>query len=180
MPTEFTRVTPVALSSQSSIIHVFGSTHLADAFAVRLPSTASTDPDLLARFLFAHQPGWVGHLTTVRDAIVGRFGLKTASHLATLASTRPDRIGIFKVYATGTHEIVLGEDDTHLDFRVSLLCSAGSTEEDPRQLTISTVVHCHNLLGRAYLLVIAPFHRRVVQASLRRGAQVGWPEAAMT
>jgi hypothetical protein len=42
-------------------------------------------------------------------------------------------------------------------------------------LTVSTVVHCHNLPGRAYLLVIAPFHRMVVKASLRRAARVGWP-----
>jgi hypothetical protein len=36
-------------------------------------------------------------------------------------------------------------------------------------------VHCHNLLGRAYLFVIAPFHRLVVKASLRRAAHIGWP-----
>jgi len=39
-------------------------------------------------------------------------------------------------------------------------------------------VHCHNRLGRLYILVIAPFHRLVVQASLRRAAQIGWPSAA--
>ena len=46
-----------------------------------------------------------------------------------------------------------------------------------RQLTVSTVVHCHNLLGRAYILVIAPFNRQVVKASLRRAAHIGWPKA---
>ena len=39
------------------------------------------------------------------------------------------------------------------------------------------VVHCHNLLGRVYILVIAPFHGQVVKASLRRAARVGWPKA---
>ncbi len=34
------------------------------------------------------------------------------------------------------------------------------------------MVHCHNLLGRTYLSVIAPFHRRVVKASLDRAARV--------
>lgn len=115
----------------------------------------------------------------VRDAIVAPFGLKSARHLRTLAEgAQAGRVGIFKVYGTSETEIILGEDDTHLDFRVSVLCSAGATAGGHRQLTVSTVVHCHNLLGRAYLLVIAPFHRMVVKANLRRAAEVGWPEAA--
>jgi Protein of unknown function (DUF2867) len=40
---------------------------------------------------------------------------------------------------------------------------------------VSTVVHCHNRLGRTYITLIAPFHRRVVEAGLRRAARLGWP-----
>jgi hypothetical protein len=39
-------------------------------------------------------------------------------------------------------------------------------------------VHCHNRLGRFYIFVIAPFHRLVVKASLRRAAALGWPKQA--
>ncbi|HSW05957.1 MAG TPA: DUF2867 domain-containing protein [Aquabacterium sp.] len=155
--------------------------NLADAFAIGLPSGASGDPDLLARFIFAHQPSWIGKLTNLRDRIVACFGLKTAEHLATLAGdAKAKRLGIFRVYGTSDTEIVVGEDDKHLDFRVSVLCAAGPAPDSGRQLIVSTVVHCHNLLGRAYILVIAPFHRQVVKASLRRAAQIGWPRAAGT
>ncbi|WP_307719043.1 DUF2867 domain-containing protein [Massilia glaciei] len=116
----------------------------------------------------------MGKLTRVRDVIVAGFGLKTAKHLATLAKdAQSDRVGIFKIYSTNETEIVLGEDDKHLDFRVSVLCSYGPAPESGRQLTVSTVVHCHNLLGRTYLFIIAPFHRVVVKASLRHAARVG-------
>jgi hypothetical protein len=71
----------------------------------------------------------------------------------------------------------LGEDDKHLDFRMSVLRSPGFSPTLGGQLTVSTVVHCHNRLGRAYILVIAPFHRLVVKASLRRAAHIGWPKA---
>lgn len=178
MPSEFTHVTPVPLPSRSSIVHVYKSTNLADAFAIRLPLNASSDPDLLARFIFSHQPPWIGKLTNLRDAIVARFGLKTAKHLATLSSAKAGRVGIFKVYSSSETEIILGEDDKHLDFRVSVLCADAPVPEGGRQLIVSTVVHCHNLLGRTYLFVIAPFHRLVVKASLRRAADIGWPEAA--
>nr|WP_231669738.1 DUF2867 domain-containing protein [Pseudomonas lini] len=147
--------------------------NLADAFAIRLPAGTSSNPDLLARFIFSHQPSWIGWLTKARDTIVACFGLKTAKHLATLAN----RLGIFKVYSTNQTEIVLGEDDKHLDFRISILCSGEAEPEGSRQLVFSTVVQCHNRLGRAYIFVIAPFHRLVVKASLLRAARVGWPLA---
>ncbi|MDQ1920219.1 DUF2867 domain-containing protein [Massilia pseudoviolaceinigra] len=178
MPNEFTLATAVALPAHSSVNQAFASVNLADAFAIRLPSGASADPDVLARFIFAHQPAWIGHLLRVRDMIVVGLGLKTAAQLAKIASeTEPSRVGIFKVYSTNETEIVVGEDDRHLDFRISILCAGGSAPDSRRELTMTTVVHCHNLLGRTYLRVIAPFHRAVVKASLRSAARVGWPDA---
>jgi hypothetical protein len=181
MPVELTSATPVTLPAQSSVSHVYRSVQLADAFAIRLPLGASKDPEVLARFIFSHQPSWVGRLMHVRDMIVARFGLKTGKQLAMIAGdAKAERVGIFRIYSTNETEIVVGEDDRHLDFRVSVLCSGGRAPDTSPQLTISTVVHCHNLLGRAYLLVIAPFHRMVVKASLRRAASIGWPQAAAT
>jgi hypothetical protein len=37
-----------------------------------------------------------------------------------------------------------------------------------RELVVTTVVHCHNRLGRAYLAAIAPFHRTILRANLHR------------
>lgn len=179
MPIELSFATPVALPAQSSITHLYQSVNLADAFVIGLPSGASRDPDLLARFIFSHQPAWIGQLTNLRDLIVAGFGLKTARHLATLAhDAKAGRLGIFKVYSTNETEVVVGEDDTHLDFRLSVLCSGEPEAGGGRALTLTTVVHCHNLLGRVYIFCIAPFHRMVVKASLRRAARIGWPAAA--
>jgi hypothetical protein len=177
MPSEFTLVKPVALPAQSAIATAYESTSLADAFAIQLPFGTSGDPVLLCRFLISQQPSWIGWLTSIRDAIVGCFGLKTAKHLATLSGEANDRIGIFKVYGKSETEIVLGEDDKHLDFRLSVLRTPDLSPALGGQLTFSTVVHCHNLLGRVYIGVIAPFHREVVKASLRRAAHIGWPKA---
>jgi len=178
MPSELTLVEPVALPAQSAVATVYESMSLADAFAIQLPFGTSSDPEVLWRFLISQQPSWIGWLTNVRDAIVACFGLKTAKHLATLSGEgRADRIGIFKVYGRSETEIVLGEDDKHLDFRLSVFRTPDLSPTLGGRLTVSTVVHCHNLLGRAYITVIAPFHRLVVKASLRRAAYVGWPQA---
>ncbi len=114
----------------------------------------------------------------VRDAVVGRVGLKTARQLGELGEAGgAGRLGIFKIYSTSPTEVVLGEDDKHLDFRLSVLCADQPSPGGKRHLTLSTVVHCHNRLGRLYILVIAPFHRLVVQSSLCRAARTGWPLA---
>lgn len=178
MPIRLSFATQVALPAHSGVAGVYPAVHLADAFAIALPPGSTQDPEVLARFIFAQQPAWIGKLTKLRDLIVAAFGLKTTRELASLGnSAKAQRVGIFKIYSTGQNEIVVGEDDKHLDFRVSVLCSGEPGLGSGGQLTLSTVVHCHNLLGHAYLSVIAPFHRMVVKASLRRAAQVGWPRA---
>ena len=169
MPHELTMATPVALPAHSAITRFYSSVQLADAYTIQLPDGASANPEVLARFMFSNQPAWIGQLMRVRDTIVAWFGLKTAAQLQN--DTQARRVGIFKIYSTSATEIIVGEDDKHLDFRVSVLRTAGPAP----WVTVSTVVHCHNLLGRTYLFVIAPFHRLVVKATLRRAARVGWP-----
>jgi hypothetical protein len=181
MSIEHHQVTPVPVPPESGIANAYLSMNLADAYSIELPAGASTDPERLARFIFSQQAPWVGRLMTVRDALVAGFGLKTAKHLTTLgAGGGVGRVGIFRIYSTSRTEIVLGEDDKHLDFRLSVLCSGQPLPGARRHLILSTVVHCHNRLGRLYILVIAPFHRWVVQSSLRRAARIGWPSATQS
>jgi len=176
MSTEHHHVTPVSLPPESGIAKTYASMNLADAYSIELPTGASTNPELLARFIFSQQVPWVSGLMTVRDALVAGFGLKTAKQLTSLgAQSGADRVGIFKIYSTSQTEVVLGEDDKHLDFRLSVLCSGQPSPGSKRHLILSTVVHCHNRLGRLYILLIAPFHRLVVRSSLRRAARIGWP-----
>ena len=167
----------VAVPPASRVSGFYASTDLADAFAIRLPEGASTDPETLARFIFAQQPAWVGGLMSVRDLLVAGFGLKTATQLQdpAVAGHQP-RVGIFRIHETRPHEIVLGEEDKHLDFRLSVLYETlPAAHGSAGQVVLSTVVHCHNRLGRLYILLIAPFHRAIVQATLRRAARSGWP-----
>lgn len=175
MQADFKRAIQVEIPRHSAVKGIYTSVDLSDAFAIPLPSTASADPETLARFIFSHQPAWIGFLLRLRDAIVACFGLKTSSHLASLSRDDSQRLGIFKVYSTSKTEIILGEDDKHLDFRVSILCSRQDGPHLARTLTASTVVRCHNLLGRSYIRIVAPIHRVVVRSSLRRAARVGWP-----
>lgn len=130
--------TQVALPAHSGISQVYRTVHLADAFAIALAPGSTQDPEVLARFIFAHQPAWIGKLTKLRDLIVAGFGLKTTRELASLGnSAKAQRVGIFRIYSTSKNEIVVGEDDRHLDFRVSVLCSGEPASESAGRLTLS-------------------------------------------
>ncbi len=159
----------VALPTPSRIAGLYEGADLADAFAIDLPRGATHDIETLTRFMLSEQALWFRLLNGVRDVAVAGFGLKTSRQLRQAPS--PDgaaRIYIFRVYDITRDEAILGEDDKHLDFRVSV-------QRRSDDIVVTTVVHCHNLLGRLYLAVITPFHRLVVKSMLRRAARRGWP-----
>src|SRR5688572_17483859 len=106
----------VPLPPESRIAAVYADVDLADAYAIDLPPGTARSPEVLARFVFAHQPRWIAVLMRIRDVLVGGLGLKTASSLSSAGAVGP-RIGIFKVYEANCVEVIMGEDDKHLDFR---------------------------------------------------------------
>jgi hypothetical protein len=119
--------------------------------------------------MFSQQAPWVTRLLWLRDRIMSVFKVKTTDRLrADTGGVR--RVAFFRIYAQDADEILLGEDDSHLDFRLTVRCEPRS-----QQLIVTTVVQCRNALGRFYILVIAPFHRLVVRSALQRAARTGWP-----
>ncbi len=161
-------VTRVAPPSPSAIADWRPGADLLDSYAVTLPPGASDDVGVLATALFSTPPLWTRGLLRLRDEIMRPLGVKTTGEIAKAgAADGRDRIAFFPVFSRSRNEIILGEDDRHLDFRASVLietdAGAGS-----RRLVFTTAVRCHNLLGRAYLGVIAPFHVLIVRSNLRR------------
>lgn len=98
-------------------------------------------------------PGWAAALLGLRNALVRPFGLKTGGA----------KSAIFPTCHETDDEIVLGTDDTHLNFRI------GVYRQDGR-LFMSTWVHPHNLWGRAYLRLVMPFHILISRGAVARMA----------
>lgn len=169
--------TPVPLPSHVGVARLYEGADLADAFAIRLPPHLAANAEKLARCALEHPAPWVNGLLWLRDQMVAMVGLKTSDdlrHAAYLDVHQARRIGIFRIYEARAEEVVLGEDDTHLDFRVSVRRMPLANANDGDQLLVVTVVHCHNRLGRCYIRLIAPFHRRVVRSGMERAARAGW------
>jgi len=112
--------------------------------------------------MFAHAPRWVEALLNLRNLIVGPLGLKTSGD----GEPAPGgMIGLFPVLSETPERLVAGFNDSHLDFRVVVdVVSAGTGQ----QVTTTTLVLTHNLLGRIYLAAILPFHRLIARSMLRQ------------
>jgi len=178
-PEDFRRVRAVPLPQPSAVADWYPAADLADAFAVVLPNEATSDLLALGQAVLAVPPAWVKALLALRDVIVTPFGIKTTRAIEhELRANGVPCIGIFRILSTADTEAVVGERDSHLDFKASLLLQTDG--DGRRQLVVTTVVRCNNWIGRIYLAVIAPFHRRVVRSSLRRAALRGWPVVSAT
>ena len=119
-----------------------------------------------AYIAIAQMPSWVLKLMWLRNRLVSVFGLKTGDALS-FGSTVPntfevgDHFGVFRVESVSENEVIMGEDDIHLDFRISVY----STD---RGYYLATWVHPHNWVGRAYLKIVMPFHRFITQNCVKR------------
>ncbi|MBX3185502.1 MAG: DUF2867 domain-containing protein [Labilithrix sp.] len=143
----------------------------ADAFRVKVDATRIASVDAFAHAFLRKPPPWIAAAMRTRDAVVGLFGLKKSSAAPSTLPPSGDiapgaRAGIFRVIDRTDDEILLGEDDRHLDFRVSLLYER-EPESDVAFVTVSTVVRFHDVLGRAYFLPVRPVHGLVVPAMMR-------------
>jgi hypothetical protein len=144
--------------------------HYADAYAALLPPNVGARA--LAGAVLASSPRWVALLMAFRNAVVRPLGLVATptalERAAAIMNRTGERIGIFPVLAETPDEVLLGLDDRHLDFRVSVrILDRG----DERLGVVATLVQFHGILGRAYFAPVRPAHRLIVPTMLRLGVR---------
>lgn len=118
--------------------------------------------------IFSSAPKWVEDMTKLRNKIVRLFGLKTEMNSNENTNFQVgEKIGIFKIYAIQEDEIIAGEDDKHLEFRVSI----HRIVEEETTLSISTLVQYNNWFGKLYFFVVKPFHEIVVKSLIKKASK---------
>jgi hypothetical protein len=143
-----------------------------DCYTVELPTDNRTALELYLSFV-AKTPGWIDFLMQLRNKIVALFGLKDMGALSGIDNQKPvqnyrigDQAGIFKILEINVNEVILGENDKHLDVKISVVKMIKS--ETTISVAVSTVVHVHNALGRLYMFFVTPAHRIIAPATVSR------------
>lgn len=126
-----------------------------DVWETPLVADDSRSVDAWHAALVSATPGWVDRLMGLRNRLVRLVGIEPVPN----GSAGPG--AGFPVLARTDDEILLGIDDVHLAFRVSIRVVADAVR-------VGTVVEIRNGRGRAYWAVVRRIHPRVVRALLRR------------
>jgi len=153
-------ITFLQIPSQSILLEGFSGFHYVDCFAIDYPGSESIDANVTR--LFA-TPSWTDLLMVVRDKLVGVFGLKTDKknehHIAQRYEVG-ERAVMFSVIARNENEIVMGENDKHLNFRTSVLKANG-------RVYSMTAIKYNNFFGRFYFFFVKPFHTLIHYCPLK-------------
>ncbi len=126
----------------------------------------------VVRCFFTTAPAWVVKLMKLRDNLGKMVGLKTNNALEksssdpNISSFKPgEKFGLFQILERNENEVIMGTDDKHLNFRVSIFLS----DQGPaKKISISTIVVLHNSFGRAYMKMVTPFHKMVVPGMMNK------------
>lgn len=141
------------IPSESAIAEGFGHVDYFDVYQIKQTTTKSAE--VLSREIMK-MPKWVDLLMKLRNTIVGVLGLKTD-----LKGQETETI--FTLIENRKNEIIMGEDDAHLNFRASVLNNAIEGT-----VSLITVVHFNNKWGRFYFFPVKPFHKVILKSLLRR------------
>lgn len=106
-------------------------------------------------------PLWARLLLRLRNALVKPFGVQSSRDIV---ATRKNLIGFFPILSASDRQVVLGFDDSHLDFR--LVVDVIDQGPAAALVAVTTLVHRKNLFGRIYIAVVTPFHRLIVRRPL--------------
>ena len=125
----------------------------------------------ITKLFFETSPKWIDHLFEVRNKVVKIFGLKVSdvpNKEELLKNTKfviNEEIGLFKIFDKSNNEIILGQNDKHLNFKISILSNIRT--DDKQLITISTLVYFNKWYGKLYFQLIRPFHKLIVPLMLK-------------
>lgn len=156
----------------SRVASLLADSYFHDAWAI---APAVPELDALGQFLriAVKTPRWIDTLMKVRNRVVGSLGLKNLGGLAQIEPNKKssdylegERVGIFTLISKTDEEVLLGDDDKHLKVVVSVHKGKGVAGA-PTLVTVTTVVHVKNWLGRLYMVPVAPAHRVIARAMVK-------------
>jgi hypothetical protein len=126
------------------------------------------DPDITIQEayikIFSDMPTWIKILMKIRNRIVSIFGINTdieGYDMSKATFATGSTVGMFKIFYIDEREIIAGEDDKHLDFRVSVL-------KHQDTVTVSTFVAYNHAFGKLYMFFIIPMHKIIVKRMMGR------------
>ena len=149
----------------SIISRGFGKIDYCDSYRIFKSTNDSIDTILTEVY---KTPKWIDFLMSLRDSIVKIFGLKTDDK-NNLNNTGFYSVGskaaAFIVLDRNEDEIVMFEDDKHLNYRTSIFIDR---HDELPALYMTTIVQFNNVWGKLYFIPVKPLHQLIVKTLLNK------------
>ena len=151
------------------------SAYFQDAYRTRL-ECSNASPVAIFQSVFAHHPTWMKVVLIARNRLASLAGLDapTASEIMKPEMKSHyavgEKIGPWPIFSLSESELIAGRDNTHLDFRLSVL---RETDGETASVVVSTVCRVHKTFGKVYLFFIVPFHRWGVRRLIKTAVMAG-------
>lgn len=162
---------------ESLIAHALPRIDYQDNYTIQVSAEQEVQPAELVKLFFQSFPKWFMALLYTREQIAKWIGLKTAhgmdvqGQLEAFQGQEGESIALFHVLGSSDREVMLGENDKHLDFRFSFLVNP---TDDQQELCGATTVQYNGWLGRIYFFFVKPVHRLIMRVMmLRIGKRLG-------
>lgn len=155
------------IPEKSIISKNFGKIDYQDTYQISKKTDATIDRITAELF---KGPKWVDNLMKLRDSIVRIFGLKTGKKKDTSTEeyfSIGSKLEYFTVADRNANEIVMAENDKHLNFKTSVMIDRNEADTT---IYLSTIVTFNNIFGRLYFIPVKPFHRLIIKSILRQFA----------
>jgi len=149
-------------------------TKITDSLNTLLPKIDFTDTfattnhtnsiEEITNLVFDISPTWINWLFEIRNKIAGVCGLHTEPPTDYNENFEVGSyVKYFKIYGKSAHEIILGADDSHLNFRAIVT----NQQTDFHNIKVITLVEYNNLKGKIYMGIIKPFHRIILKSMVK-------------
>ena len=148
--------------------------HYCDAYQFSFSGIQKIDTYDLIRYFILCFPWWMKVMLITRELFARIVGLKVANLKAIKKEIRDFKgevgtgIALFRVIENNNeNEILLGLDDKHLNFRLSVL---NTFKEKHHIITYTTKVEIHNRMGKVYSSFVLPVHKLIMRSVLAKVA----------
>jgi len=133
----------------------------ADTFSTTNHSNTLQEVTLL---IFDQLPTFIKFLFKLRNFLVKFIGLKSSPIPDSTPFAVGNNLGIFKIYGIYENEVLLGANDSHLNFRATVF----NSQEKEYNIKVTTLVEFNSRKGRFYMFLIGPFHKLVVRVLINQ------------
>lgn len=173
------KVTEVELNKNYLITQQSKEIDYSDVFQIKAESLNKLpEPkDCMIAFFKSFPPLFIKMLL-LRESIAKKLGLKTATKTTQEEREKivnefqgniGDSIAVFEVIDKNKIELLTGQKDKHLDFKLSFI---SYKKQNCPTIELATTVLIHNFLGKAYFFFVRPIHQFYMKRIMKRMVKV--------